>query len=459
MPASGWSCSFQACSPTRSSSCEIVACRRGGTGGGRGRPAPRRARCCRRRRAGSARAPGCRRAPAPCRDSRAACAHDALGAVRAPARCRTAAGCARHRLAHHVVQPAQVVLHRADFGQAVERAHDEEGVAQPAVAVVPVALAVGASGMLVVIAATMAPVSSNWHSLSVIAARITASCHSSGIARRRVQWRQYSERLLLEVARGLLDAARQRLVGPEQQADRRVQREPGARRRRRSSGASVVRRSVSRRQHVAQVVAAARERGLDACPIRSAAGARCGCAGGRSAAARGAPAAPGETTRPWCRKRGAKSVISTPWPAASNRRVRNDRRAGVVGLLAARRSPSSSIEAQAVRRALPCGRIEQRMEHRIAVEARHAAPDDRAPAVDQRADGAVADHARSSGAGAPSARCGWCGSAQAAGRIVRLSASLEIFTARRCTSRCHSPRFAQQKSTRRDKYLHSRASA
>jgi hypothetical protein len=46
--------------------------------------------------------------------------------------------------------------------------------------------------MLVVIAATMAPVSSYWHNLSVMAARITASCHSSGTASRRVQWRQYS---------------------------------------------------------------------------------------------------------------------------------------------------------------------------------------------------------------------------------------------------------------------------
>jgi hypothetical protein len=47
--------------------------------------------------------------------------------------------------------------------------------------------------MLVVIAATIAPVSSNWHSLRVMAARITASCHSSGSARRRVQCRQYNE--------------------------------------------------------------------------------------------------------------------------------------------------------------------------------------------------------------------------------------------------------------------------
>ena len=36
-----------------------------------------------------------------------------------------------------------------------------------------------------VIAATIAPVPSYWHSFSVIAARITASCHSKGIDRER----------------------------------------------------------------------------------------------------------------------------------------------------------------------------------------------------------------------------------------------------------------------------------
>src|SRR3546814_3144054 len=46
--------------------------------------------------------------------------------------------------------------------------------------------------MDVVSAATMAPVSSCWQSLRVIAARITASCHSSGVARPRVQARHSS---------------------------------------------------------------------------------------------------------------------------------------------------------------------------------------------------------------------------------------------------------------------------
>ena len=47
---------------------------------------------------------------------------------------------------HHVDQPAQVLLHRRRLRQAVERAHHEEGVAQPAEAVVPVAPAVGRLG-------------------------------------------------------------------------------------------------------------------------------------------------------------------------------------------------------------------------------------------------------------------------------------------------------------------------
>jgi hypothetical protein len=41
----------------------------------------------------------------------------------------------------------------------------------------------GASGMEVVIAAMIAPLSSYWHSFRVIALRITASCHSSGMDR------------------------------------------------------------------------------------------------------------------------------------------------------------------------------------------------------------------------------------------------------------------------------------
>ena len=48
----------------------------------------------------------------------------------------------------------------------------------------------GASGIEVVSAATMAPVSSKLQSLSVMAARITASCQSNGIDSARTQSRQ-----------------------------------------------------------------------------------------------------------------------------------------------------------------------------------------------------------------------------------------------------------------------------
>jgi hypothetical protein len=46
--------------------------------------------------------------------------------------------------------------------------------------------------MLVVMAAMMAPVSSNSQSLKVMAARITASCHSNGSASARTHRRQWS---------------------------------------------------------------------------------------------------------------------------------------------------------------------------------------------------------------------------------------------------------------------------
>jgi hypothetical protein len=48
----------------------------------------------------------------------------------------------------------------------------------------------GASGIEVVCAATMPPVSSKQHKSSVIAARVTALCHSNGTASERTQSRQ-----------------------------------------------------------------------------------------------------------------------------------------------------------------------------------------------------------------------------------------------------------------------------
>ena len=244
--------------------------RRAGTGGGRGRPGRRRARCCRRRRAGSARGPGCRRAPAPCRGSRRRWRRSTRAASRS--RPTPYSGCTwpSRGAAHDVVQPVQVVLHRADLGQAVERAHDEEGVAQPAVAVVPVAAAVRRlrdagghrrdDGAGVLVLAQLERDGGADHRVLPLQRHRQAARPVAPVQRG----------LLLEVARGVVDAAGQRLVGPEQQAAPAVQREPGAvgdvgQRR---AGVQAQRAAG---QDVAQVVAAARQHRRARRPSRRAA--------------------------------------------------------------------------------------------------------------------------------------------------------------------------------------------
>ena len=68
-------------------------------------------------------------------------------------------------------------------------------------------------------AATMAPVSSNRHILRVMAARITAVCHSSGSVQAAGPVAPITRRVFLEPAGGVLDAALERFVGAEQHAD------------------------------------------------------------------------------------------------------------------------------------------------------------------------------------------------------------------------------------------------
>ena len=92
--------------------------------------------------------------------------------------------------AHDVVEIPQVVLHRLDFGEAVERPHHEERIPQPAVAVVPVPAGIGGLRDAGGHRRDDRPVSSNAQSFRVMAARVTASCHSKGSARRRVHRRQ-----------------------------------------------------------------------------------------------------------------------------------------------------------------------------------------------------------------------------------------------------------------------------
>ena len=68
----------------------------------------------------------------------------------------------------------------------------------------------------------------------------------------------------------------------------------------------------------------------------------------------------------------------------------HDRGSGVVALLASRQA--FELDGARPVRADAIGGVEQRAKDRVAVEARHAAPDHTGLGVDQRADRAVADH-------------------------------------------------------------------
>ena len=69
--------------------------------------------------------------------------------------------------------------------------------------------------MEVVMAATMAPVSSKVLSLRVMAARITSSCHSKGMARSRHPLVPVGKRFHQEAAGQFADGLRYGFVGPE----------------------------------------------------------------------------------------------------------------------------------------------------------------------------------------------------------------------------------------------------
>ena len=73
-----------------------------------------------------------------------------------------------------VAQVLEEELHLLGVAEPLERVQGEVGVAQPAEAVVPVRPDPGCSGRLVVVAASSAPVSSYWWSLSASAERMTS---------------------------------------------------------------------------------------------------------------------------------------------------------------------------------------------------------------------------------------------------------------------------------------------
>ena len=127
--------------------------------------------------------------------------------------------------ADDVVQVAEVVLHRLDFGETVERPHHEERIPQPAVAIVPVPARVRGFR------------DARGHCRDDRAGLLERAelQRDGGAGDRLLPLERQRETpgppppvrggLLLELARGLLDAACESLVGAEEQAHRLLEQE------------------------------------------------------------------------------------------------------------------------------------------------------------------------------------------------------------------------------------------
>ncbi len=290
----------------------------------------------------------------------------------------------RLRAAQHVVEPAQIVLHGSDLGQAVQRANDEERIPQPAEAIVPVAPAVrrfrnarrhgGDDGARLLELAKLQRDGRADHRLLPFQGNGEATRPGAPV----------EGGLLLEIPGGLVDASRQRLVGTEEEAHGRVQREP-------SAFGDIGRRSARRqpqraaRKHIAQMIAATRDRRLLAGPFAEGSDAD---ADPRVPRQRADPANQlRRTEHPVAMEEPRREVGDLhPLPFAVHEAGPDDRGAVVVALLDA--AQAFELDAHpSIRPALG----KQGVEHGIAVEPGHAAPDDGTATVDEGTDRTVAD--------------------------------------------------------------------
>ncbi len=290
-------------------------------------------------------------------------------------------------LHHHIGHPAQVVLHRADFGQAVQRADHEEGIAQPAEAIVPVAAAVrrfrdagghrgdDRAGLLV--QRHLQRDGGADHRVLPFARHRQPACPQLPVR----------DGLLLEVARGLVDAVLQRLVGAEDEVHALRDQE-------RRVGHHIGQRRVGRhpQRHVvadeADMAAAARGLRLRAAPVEAR---RDRHAHARRALDRADPPHQRQRTEIAAQAEEARReigdletvAVAVGQPRAQHRGVR------LVPL--ARFGEVLDLDREMAR---VLARVEQRVEDRIAIEAWQAAPDDAAARIDQRGERAIADHAQ-----------------------------------------------------------------
>ena len=192
-------------------------------------------------------------------------------------------------------------------------------------------------------AATIAPVSSCWHSFSVIAERITASCHSSGVARPRTHCRHSSIGASSIVSSAAGELVGEAFVGAEEEVQRPLDPEQPlvldpADRRGRSTAAACRRRADSGYGSIRASVCAARR-----CPSSWRGAAGRGCAALPRPGGRSGTKAAGRYIRPWRRKRGQKSITSIALPRASVVPGDQDRGVAQIVLPVVSVTPSRSI--------------------------------------------------------------------------------------------------------------------
>ena len=298
---------------------------------------------------------------------------------------------------HHVAQPAQVVLHRAHLGDAVERAHHKKRIAQPAVAVVPVAAAVGGFG------------DAGRHGGHDGAGFfVQRQLERDGCADHRVLPLQRNGQraapaapvgrgLLLEVAGGVGNAVHQRFVRAQQKVvfAREHKRLARQHMRHRRIGGQAQRHALA---HIADVVAAARDLGGGLAPVvthlERHPDARRALDGPHPAHQRHGP----EVARAAVKARRKVGDLDAVARLVEQLRAQ-DGGVGLVPLVG--RCQVFQLDRKV---AALVARLQQGVEHRVAIKARQAAPHHAGVVVDECADGAVADHPK-----VERARLGVCG--------------------------------------------------
>ena len=301
--------------------------------------------------------------------------------------------------ADDVVQVAEIVLHRLDLGETVERPDHEERVPEPAVAVVPVPP--GVRGFR----------DARGHRCDDRAGFLErAELERDGGAGDRILPLEREREapgpsppvrggLLLELARGLLDAARKGLVRPEEKAHRHLEEERGLVEHVRDRGIGVESQRLTR-VHEANVVGAVGDVGGARAVVEARAHPD---ADARRPTGRADPAhqhGGAERAPPRMEPRGevghddavAFTVLD---PRLQNRGVRG------VALFGAHRAQEIDGEEARLRVRVV---VDQAAEHRVRVEAREATPHDTRVLVDERAVGAVADDSEVEGRHLPPAR-------------------------------------------------------